>query len=168
MKKIAFCIAVVSGFAASIPLALAQPKEPPRRGQVADSMFEEMDTNHDGFVSREEFNAFNNKRFDAVDTNHDGKISHEEMEAAREKAMNQMAERMREQFDQRFDAADANHDGALSREEAQKMPRIAQDFDEIDANHDGKVTRDEIRRYFEGMRPGAGGMTPRQDGQRGR
>ncbi|HEV7489387.1 MAG TPA: EF-hand domain-containing protein [Rhodanobacteraceae bacterium] len=43
------------------------------------SAFDEMDTNHDGFVSREEFMAAQKKRFDEFDTNHDGKIDAREI-----------------------------------------------------------------------------------------
>jgi Ca2+-binding EF-hand superfamily protein len=110
------------------------------QGHWGDWMFDEMDANHDGIVTKREFDAYHDKWFKELDANHDGKITREERDAFRQKA----AERMRDRFKQRFDAADANHDGALSKEEAQAMPFVARNFDAIDANHDGKVTLDEI------------------------
>ena len=43
------------------------------------------DTNHDGFISRDEWRAHGDQMFDEIDLNHDGKISPEEMHAHHEK-----------------------------------------------------------------------------------
>ncbi len=155
MKKSVFRIAAASCFflATAAPMAWAEDGMT-RPGGVADRMFEEMDTNHDGVVTKKEFDAFHDKRFQELDANHDGKITREEMETGRQKMMGQM---MREQLKRHFEEADTNHDGALSKEEAQKMPFVAQHFDEIDANHDGKVTLDEIEAAHKKMH-GQGGM----------
>ncbi len=50
----------------------------------------QLDTNKDGKISREEFNAPNNKRFDMLDTNKDGQIDQAEIAAAREKMRAEM------------------------------------------------------------------------------
>ncbi len=153
MKKAASRIASLTCFmlAVSAPLAWAE-EGMMRHGDFADRMFDEMDANHDGVVTKKEFDAYHDKRFKELDANHDGKITREEMEAARTKMMGQMREQMREQLKKRFDEADTNHDGALTKEEAQKMPYVAEHFDEIDANHDGKVTLDEIEAAHAKMR----------------
>lgn len=44
-------------------------------------MFEHMDTDHDGFISKSEAQAAQDKRFSKMDTNGDGKISREEGKA---------------------------------------------------------------------------------------
>jgi Ca2+-binding EF-hand superfamily protein len=145
-------------FAASVSVALADDGMM-HRGDYADRMFEQMDANHDGVVTKKEFDAFHNKWFKEMDANHDGKITREEMDAAHQKMAGQMRESMREQFKKRFDDADANHDGALSKEEAKKMPYVSEHFDELDANHDGKVTYDEIQDAMKRMHGGqSGGM----------
>jgi len=119
-----------------------------KRGNFADRMFETMDANHDGAVTRKEFDAFHDQRFKQMDANHDGKISREEHDAMHQR----FAGQMREHLKQRFAQADANKDGALSKEEAQQMPMVAAHFDEIDANHDGKVTLEEIEASIKDMR----------------
>jgi Ca2+-binding EF-hand superfamily protein len=45
-------------------------------------MFEKLDTNHDGRISREEMRAAADRKFDKMDTNHDGFIDKAESEAA--------------------------------------------------------------------------------------
>lgn len=154
MKKTVCRIATVSCliFAAAAPLAWGNDGMM-HHGEFAERMFNQMDANHDGAVTKKEFDAFHDKWFEQMDTNHDGKITREEMEAAHQK----MAVQAMGRFKERFDEADANHDGALSKEEAQKMPFLAQHFDEIDANHDGKVTMDEIKAAH-GKMHGYGGM----------
>ncbi len=151
MKK-TICTFAVLCLAVGIQTACAEDGRTPPRGGFAENLFERMDANGDGVVTRQEFEAFTKKQFDEMDANHDGKITREELDAAREKH----GALMREQFNKRFDEADANHDGALSKEEAQKLPHIAQHFDEIDANHDGKVTRDEIGAYMMKQQRGQG------------
>lgn len=134
-------------------------------GKTGEMMFKNMDTNHDGVVSRAEFNVFNAKRFKELDANHDGKITQEEV-AQRHKGMAQrgtnaahgmppehppvggQARTGTTHLDERFNAADANHDGGLDRTEAANMPMLSMYYDEVDANKDGKVTREE---YFNAM-----------------
>lgn len=154
MKKSVFRAAAASCLALAAVAATAWADDGMmRHGDFAGRMFDEMDANHDGVVTKKEFDAFHDKRFKELDANHDGKISREEMDAAHKK----MAGQMREHLKQRFDEADANHDGALSKDEAQKLPFVAQHFDEIDANHDGKVTFEELQAAHDKMH-GQGGM----------
>lgn len=51
--------------------------------QQGNKNFNEMDLNHDGYVSKDEWTR-NTKAFDRIDTNHDGQISKEEMKMARQ------------------------------------------------------------------------------------
>lgn len=72
---------VVSGF---------QPVEAcPGKKCCGEKMFESMDKNNDGLVSKGEFRKSHNERmkefFEKVDTDKNGKISKEEMEAKHEK-----------------------------------------------------------------------------------
>ncbi|MDF3839374.1 EF-hand domain-containing protein [Cupriavidus basilensis] len=104
--------------------------------------FKMMDTNHDGVITKAEYDAL----FKRIDTNHDGKLDKAELAAFRKTMMEQRRAEMQARFEARFKAADKNGDGALTKEEVQAaMPRLAKHFDELDTNHDGKLTMDEIR-----------------------
>lgn len=48
----------------------------------ATQQFRQMDTNHDGQVSKSEFNSYWKQQFQTADTNHDGKLSRHECEVA--------------------------------------------------------------------------------------
>jgi hypothetical protein len=161
-------------------------------------MFARLDTNHDGFITREEVDAMPRKLdgdgamsmarelpgrledhgvmmgdraaiFDRLDTNHDGSISRQEFMAATPRIREQRVMIMRDgpgspavpgQPDMRmpmhemgagrgmgglsgrlFDMADANHDGRVSLAEAQAAALAH--FDRADLNHDGKITPEE-------------------------
>jgi Ca2+-binding EF-hand superfamily protein len=149
-------------------VAFAQAEGGPRtRGHM---MFEMLDANKDGTVTRAEATAAAEKRFAEVDTNKDGVISQAERDA--------MRGRMR---DAMFDRMDSDKNGQLSREEfraahekmraakgergmqgmhrgghhggmrgggmmkadttkAQAVARAQAMFDRIDANRDGNIT----------------------------
>ena len=61
----------------------------------------EADVNHDGTISKAEFEAFSLARFDAADTNHDGTVSADERKAAMKAARGEL----RGQWRARHDAA---------------------------------------------------------------
>lgn len=83
--------------------------------QRAQMVFEQLDANHDGFITQDEIATFTKmmgdnprivgrvtKMFGDADANHDGKVSAAEAKARADAA---------------FDAADTDHDGTLSPEE---------------------------------------------------
>ncbi len=82
----------------SCAFAQAQQQSPPPRGgeqatdprmdQAIDMMFREMDTDHDGRISKKEWDAFHEKQFKRLDKNGDGFITKDEVKA-------DMKERMR-------------------------------------------------------------------------
>ena len=76
-------------------------------GAAGGIFFKEMDTNGDGVISKQEFDAFHNAHFKEMDTNKDGKITREEMDAEHKK----MAEKCDVSYETRFDEVDINHDG---------------------------------------------------------
>ncbi|MGB6056563.1 MAG: EF-hand domain-containing protein, partial [Burkholderiaceae bacterium] len=121
-----------------------------RRAEYA-AKLKAADTDGDGAISKAEAQAAGLdglvKNFDQIDTNHDGKIDRNEMRAQAKARHHAMRAKMAAKFDARFKAADTDGDGALSKAEAQAagMQKIVAHFDQLDANHDGKLTREELR-----------------------
>jgi hypothetical protein len=123
--------------------APAQKPSPPVKMQAAPgtpdaparrSPFDEMDTNHDGFVSRDEFIAYQKKRFDEFDTNHDGRIDAKEIASSPPLMERNLktAERMVRQWDK-------NGDGVVSADE---FKQDAEDrFSRQDKSGSGKIPR---------------------------
>lgn len=112
-----------------------------------DRMFEMLDLNKDGEITREEAEAAREQRFQAADTNGDGLLSREEMSAAREA-------RAAERQERRFAKLDTNEDGLLSPEEMAAGPRGERRegmFDRVDENGDGKITREEAEAMHQKM-----------------
>ena len=115
-------------FVIALPAFAQDASDPPRGNrnapqsreeaeQRAQMVFEQLDANHDGFVTQDEVDAFSRlmgdnpritgrvtRMFGEADANHDGKVSAAEAKARADAA---------------FDTADANHDGTLSPEERQ-------------------------------------------------
>jgi Ca2+-binding EF-hand superfamily protein len=95
------------------------------------------------------------EKFDQIDTNKDGQLSRDELKAwkkAHKHAHRKGADRQARAAE-RFKHADTNGDGKISRAEAaQNAPRLAKKFDAIDANKDGQLTQEELRAYRESRR----------------
>lgn len=162
-------------------------------------LFARLDTNRDGFVTKEEVEAVHQKMagmtgmhgdfrkrfgeghfampdraamFDKIDTNHDGSISRQEFMAAHSQERHVFVVReggapgapgeagepgMRMHMHpaaggmgfggRLFEMADANHDGRVSLAEAQAAALAH--FDRADLNHDGKITPEERQQAHE-------------------
>ena len=85
--------------------------------------------------------------FNEIDTNKDGFISKEEMLAHQKTMHHEFREGMRERMREHWKNADKDGDGALSRAEVESahMKRLSRDFDKLDTNKDGKLTEDEMK-----------------------
>lgn len=134
MKRIipiALASSLTLGFAA---LALAGPHHEPGSRAGGPDRIQQLDTNKDGKVTRQEARAAAVARFKALDTNKDGVVSQEEATKAREK---QHARRAAEHFAK----MDTNKDGRLSKTEV-KMPPAR--FQKLDTNKDGALSPAEL------------------------
>ena len=132
------CLVAVALFAGN-----AMAGSPPTSDAPRDEM--RADTDHDGRVSRAEYDAAASQRrsdwFDKLDLDKDGYITQEEMRQARETRRSNMRGHMEE----RFKEADANGDGQLSLDEVQaKMPRLATRFTDLDKDKNGLLSKDEL------------------------
>lgn len=128
------------------------PKHNKKHRRMGGDILGSADSNHDGAVSKKEFNAYytkhNSKHFNEMDANHDGKLTANELPSSTPKPPPAANSGGTAHLDNRFAAADANHDGGLDSEEAVNMPMLSKYYSEVDSNKDGKVTRQE---YFDAM-----------------
>lgn len=94
---------LLAGGAAALAQSSNTAPPPP---EPRNAFFDEMDSNHDGVVTRAEMTAVVEQRFAALDTDHDGKISAAERQAERD-----------HRRVERFSAMDTDHNGQLSQQE---------------------------------------------------
>lgn len=115
----------------------AQTPPQPERGSMRGGMLAGADANHDGAVSRAEFDASRGARFVRMDANRDGALDASERPQWGARAGNGQdagGAPMR---------GDANGDNLLSR--AEYDAQAARMFARMDANHDGVVSAAELQ-----------------------
>lgn len=107
-----------------------------RRAQVEQAFLDQIDTNHDGVISRAEYQAWVDSRFAKLDDNGDGVVTADEI--AHSAATQQRDERRAEQFVKRFGGKDATQ-VTKADFEARQMAR----FDRVSGGSD-TVTADQL------------------------
>lgn len=111
-----------------------------------DQMFNNVDANHDGKISKAEAQLkapAMGEAFDRIDTNHDGYLTKQEI-----KTFSALLLKSRNEFNRRLTAADKDKNGKLSKEESKEIPMLYKNFDAIDTNHDGQLTGQEIAAFL--------------------
>ncbi len=127
-----------------------KPADNPAVERRVHDVFERMDTNKDGKISKEEAKNFIAQNFDRIDANKDGFIDKDELRrfVARSMAMGRGGPGgFGGPAGPDFDALDKNADGRLTRDELKGTP-YADKFDEIDTNRDGKIDKKEFAAYL--------------------
>lgn len=115
------------------PWAHAAGEKPQR---MATEKFDQIDTNRDGGISREEAAAAPRlaEHFAEIDADRDGRVVPAELKnyakTHRGKGM---------------DKLDTNQDGVITRDEAAKSKKMASRFDAADADKDGRLTEQEAK-----------------------
>jgi Ca2+-binding EF-hand superfamily protein len=107
-----------------------------QQGDDRDMQFREMDTDHDGVITRAEWRG-SAQSFREHDTNHDGVLSGDELWP---NGRNRRDGSRREEMMARFERADRNGDGRIARSEWTGSTAA---FKRMDENGDGIITRDE-------------------------
>ena len=107
------------------------------------AVFDVIDRNHDGRISRAEFIDWNTERlFKIYDRNHDGVVDLNEFRAIEGP-----------NGDERFRRVDRRHNGRITLDEAKADPIIRQamgaTFKGIDTKHQGFLDREEWNAYVE-------------------
>jgi Ca2+-binding EF-hand superfamily protein len=125
-------------------------------GLLADSIFDRLDSNHDGILSREEARAARASMFDRIDTDRSGTATLAEIEAAKARAQERRAKRLARLAElraematpsERFAAMDKNHDGKVTRDEFAASTTW---FDRIAKN--GGITKDDFVKFLDGAK----------------
>jgi Ca2+-binding EF-hand superfamily protein len=114
------------------------------RMQMQMPTFADMDKNKDKKITRDELPAqFPPQFFDRLDTNKDGAIDEEEFNAMRRfGGGGGGGPRLGESLTKFLDA---DHDGMVSREEFAKMVSL---FDALDQDHNGHLSQEELNGFF--------------------
>lgn len=131
-RTFAGLLAVAALLHAADPSAQAGPRA---EGRWADRMFERLDADGDGRVTRAEADAMRGAMLRRADRDGDGLITEAEMRAA-------AAERASERAAKRFVVLDGNGDGRVDADEI--ASRAEARFLRADADGDGVVTRAEF------------------------
>ena len=143
MKRITLIAgAVMIAVASTSVVATAKGGPGGGQGHGIERLFERLDTDQDGTITKAEVEAAGAARFTEADTNGDGLLSAEEMAAAAE---GKRAKRIERRVEKRIERHDANGDGMLSLEEitADGGNRIERLFEHMDADGDGVITKAE-------------------------
>ncbi|PTW57626.1 Ca2+-binding EF-hand superfamily protein [Breoghania corrubedonensis] len=119
-----------------------------RPGGPRMGMFQMMDTNKDGKVTKDEFLGQAGPFFARFDTNKDGTVTRDEIVQAMTKRMEERVARMSAPFD-------ANGDGNVTKEEFDTFR--AKRFALLDRNNDGEVDAEEVGVMMPMMGRGHGG-----------
>lgn len=99
-------------------------------------MWEHMDTDKDGTITKEEISKVLRDRIAKFDTNNDGKLSLSEFQGL-------WTDQMKERIVDHFQAIDNDGDAAVTVEEFSAISRRMTDM--FDRNGDGSITKDELR-----------------------
>jgi Ca2+-binding EF-hand superfamily protein len=152
MKK-CFGLVVFIAIAAAGAWAQDAPPPMPPGGQQGGGMrmqlpsFADLDKNKDKKISRDEASQIPPQMFDRIDTNHDGFIDEEEWNAMRNRFGGGGGgmgggPRTGESLTKLLDA---NADGKVSRDEFAKILSL---FDILDKDHNGELSPDELNGFF--------------------
>lgn len=129
--------AVACALLAAVPCVVFAA--PPLPHYSAEAHFKALDTNHDGLVSKSEYES--NKAFAAMDTDHNNRISIAELD----EAVGSQHEGM-PSASQRMSGSDTNGNEELSHEEFRRT--LETRFHWLDANQDGKLDLSEMKAGF--------------------
>lgn len=143
MKKIAYLLLAAS---LTSPLYAADKSSTPNVDAQFDQMFNAVDSNHDGKISKPEAELKARAMFDMfekIDSDHDGQLSKQEI-----KTFTAAMLKSRDDFMHQLAAADTDKNGKLSKEESKAIPKLHDHFDTIDSNHDGQLVFKEISDYL--------------------
>ncbi|MGQ0532568.1 MAG: hypothetical protein ACT4OF_07740 [Caulobacteraceae bacterium] len=160
MRKILLAAAGAAVLAAGgVGLALANQDAQDREDRHG--IFQS-DSNSDGVLTREEFDAGRDALFVRLDGNNNGELTREELRAGREGRGHRGRRGHRSGGMHGLNGADENNDGNITREEF--LARPTEMFDRLDANDDGVISATEQPQRGERDQRGEGRANVDADG----
>jgi len=127
----------------------AVAKTMPKGGEMLAERFEGIDTDKDGKISKSEYIAHCEKNFQMLDTNGDGFLTREEAAQNLMQLMSEAKQKAIEKAQMHFDKIDTNNDGKISLDEWKSAhpnsPMAEEWFAAADANGDGFLTEGEMQ-----------------------
>ncbi|MCT4611435.1 MAG: EF-hand domain-containing protein [Pelagimonas sp.] len=131
----------------------------PRGGAM---MFEQMDLNKDGQITKEEVAQAKAKRFTDADADSDGFLTADELKAhAQKQHADRAAKKMERRIAKMIERTDTDNDGKISAAEAEAAAssdkRADKMFAKLDTNEDGVITKEEAEAARKEMRGKWGG-----------
>lgn len=137
---------------APAPEAMRPEARGPRDGHrfgppSPEKLIARFDANKNGQLEASELPERLQQRIGDIDTNHDGVVSKDELDAHFKAKFAEHAAEFAARAKERFDSQDKNHDGALDASElgAERWARLSV----ADANGDQKLTPDELKAAFQ-------------------
>jgi len=128
---------LLSASAIILTFALAGASIASPGARAASDVFETLDADNDGRITREEMAAKRAERIDALDADGNGFVTALELQDAAAQRARQRAERL-------IQRRDTDGDGQLSIEELGGADRAEARFDRVDRNGDGAITKAEF------------------------
>ena len=123
----------------------AAPGAPAAKPARASSGLMRYDANGDGWVDHDEWNAGQEARFKELDTDHDGRLSRDELFARTPAAPGNVlpTDRQRQRQDAYFQRLDTDKDGFVSH--AEFMAQAERNFRRCDLDKNGRINTAECR-----------------------
>ncbi|MFO0997082.1 MAG: EF-hand domain-containing protein [Alphaproteobacteria bacterium] len=140
---------IIAALSAGDALAQAFPAFTPIGG--GNTLFQRLDRDKDGVISRAEFMQHRDDQFAMLDKNHDGVIDHEEYMAVQGPRGTTMSPQTRAMREARFRRINTSGSGKISKAEWDaESERL---FNALDANKDGRITPEELRGPMHHLEP---------------
>jgi Ca2+-binding EF-hand superfamily protein len=127
------------------PAHAQQARQPQAKPDRMARLLKAVDKDRDETISLDEAKQHAAARFDRYDTNHDGKLALQEFQAAARAGTSdpQQQERGMQLREKMFRAMDTDHNGAVTKEEY--LAAVEARFQKADPDQDGTLTLEELR-----------------------